>query len=152
MMLIKLFIFFLLLLILPDWYIYRAYIHRVSQKWIRRAYWIPTLFLVTGMTVIFSIHEPMPDSMYRLSNFLLIFLCFAVPKAIFVIVILIMKLLFLISGRRLYGVYIAGVVSRLSHSPTFGYPFGQLDTKWKSNTKSCGYGQCRTSRPGGFYR
>ena len=56
MMLIKLFIFFLLLLILPDWYIYRAYIHRVSQKWIRRAYWIPTLFLVTGMTVIFSIH------------------------------------------------------------------------------------------------
>lgn len=45
MMLIKLFIFFLLLLILPDWYIYRAYIHRVSQKWIRRAYWIPTLFL-----------------------------------------------------------------------------------------------------------
>lgn len=48
MMLIKLFIFFLLLLILPDWYIYRAYIHRVSQKWIRRAYWIPTLFLVTG--------------------------------------------------------------------------------------------------------
>ena len=104
MMLIKLFIFFLLLLILPDWYIYRAYIHRVSQKWIRRAYWIPTLFLVTGMTVIFSIHEPMPDSMYRLSNFLLIFL----PKAIFVIVILIMKLLFLISGRRLYGGYIAG--------------------------------------------
>ena len=114
MMLIKLFIFFLLLLILPDWYIYRAYIHRVSQKWIRRAYWIPTLFLVTGMTVIFSIHEPMPDSMYRLSNFLLIFLCFAVPKAIFVIVILIMKLLFLISGRRLYGGYIAGVVALAS--------------------------------------
>ena len=113
-MLIKLFIFFLLLLILPDWYIYRAYIHRVSQKWIRRAYWIPTLFLVTGMTVIFSIHEPMPDSMYRLSNFLLIFLCFAVPKAIFVIVILIMKLLFLISGRRLYGGYIAGVVALAS--------------------------------------
>jgi uncharacterized protein len=102
MMLIKLFIFFLLLLILPDWYIYRAYIHRVSQKWIRRAYWIPTLFLVTGMTVIFSIHEPMPDSMYRLSNFLLIF------------VILIMKLLFLISGRRLYGGYIAGVVALAS--------------------------------------
>lgn len=114
MMLIKLFIFFLLLLILPDWYIYRTYIHRVSQKWIRRAYWIPTLFLVTGMTVIFSIHEPMPDSMYRLSNFLLIFLCFAVPKAIFVIVILIMKLLFLISGRRLYGGYIAGVVALAS--------------------------------------
>lgn len=32
MMLIKLFIFFLLLLILPDWYIYRAYIHRCITK------------------------------------------------------------------------------------------------------------------------
>lgn len=114
MMLIKLFIFFLLLLVLPDWYIYRAYIRRVSQKWIRWAYWIPTLFLLTGMAVIFSIHEPMPDSMYRLSNFLLIFLCFAVPKAIFVIVILIMKLLFLISGRRLYGGYIAGILALAS--------------------------------------
>lgn len=33
MMLIKLFLFFLLLLILPDMYIYKAYIRRVSQKW-----------------------------------------------------------------------------------------------------------------------
>ena len=32
MMLIKLFLFFLLLLILPDMYIYKAYIRRVSQK------------------------------------------------------------------------------------------------------------------------
>lgn len=33
MMLIKLFIFFLLLLILPDWYIYRAYIGSVDFSW-----------------------------------------------------------------------------------------------------------------------
>ena len=33
MMLIKLFLFFLVLLILPDMYIYKAYIRRVSQKW-----------------------------------------------------------------------------------------------------------------------
>ena len=32
MMLIKLFLFFLLLLILPDMYIYKAYIRRVSQS------------------------------------------------------------------------------------------------------------------------
>lgn len=114
MMLIKLFIFFLLLLVLPDWYIYRAYICRVSQKWIKWAYWIPTFFLLTGMAVIFSIHEPMPDSMYRLSNFLLIFLCFAVPKAMFVIIILFMKLLYLISGRKLYGGYVAGTLALAS--------------------------------------
>lgn len=46
--------------------------------------------------------------MQRLSNFLLIFLCFSVPKALFVIVILFMKLLYIISGKKLYGGYVAG--------------------------------------------
>ena len=69
MMLIKLFLFFLLLLILPDMYIYKAYIRRVSQKWTHWAYWLPSLFLLLGMTLVFSIHEPRPDSMQRLSNF-----------------------------------------------------------------------------------
>lgn len=90
---------FLLLLILPDMYIYKAYIRRVSQKWTHWAYWLPSLFLLLGMTLVFSIHEPRPDSMQRLSNFLLIFLCFSVPKALFVIVILFMKLLYIISGK-----------------------------------------------------
>ena len=63
MMLIKLFLFFLLLLILPDMYIYKAYIRRVSQKWTHWAYWLPSLFLLLGMTLVFSIHEPRPDSM-----------------------------------------------------------------------------------------
>lgn len=108
MMLIKLFLFFLLLLVLPDVYIYKNYIHRISQKWIRRAYWVPTLFLLAGMSVVFSIHEPRPDSMYRLSNFLLLFLCFTVPKAMFVIVSLVMRLLCLVSGKKLHGGLVAG--------------------------------------------
>lgn len=108
MMLIKLFLFFLVLLVLPDLYIDKAYLRRVSQKWIRWAYWLPSLFLLVGMALVFSIHEPRPDSMQRLSHFLLIFLCFAVPKALFVLVILFMKLLYLLSGKRLYGGYVAG--------------------------------------------
>lgn len=68
-------------------------------KWTHWAYWLPSLFLLLGMTLVFSIHEPRPDSMQRLSNFLLIFLCFSVPKALFVIVILFMKLLYIISGK-----------------------------------------------------
>lgn len=110
-MLIKLFLFFLLLLVLPDLYIYKAYIKKVSQKWIRYAYWIPTLFLFLGMAFIFSIHEPLPDSMQRLSHFLLLFLCFTVPKTMFTIVILLMKLLYMMSGRKLYGGYIAGLLA-----------------------------------------
>lgn len=111
MMLIKLFLFFLVLLVLPDLYIYKTYIRHVSQKWIRWAYWLPTAFLLLGMLLVFSIHEPRPDSMQRLSNFLLIFLCFAVPKALFVIVILFMKLMYLLSGKKLYGGYVAGALA-----------------------------------------
>ena len=101
-MLIKLFLFFLLLLVLPDMYIYKTYI-RHSPRWMRRAYWIPSLFLVSGMLLIFSIHEPRPESMQRLSLFLLTFLCFAVPKALFAIIRLIMKGLQALLGRYLYG-------------------------------------------------
>lgn len=114
MMLIKLFLFFLVLLVLPDLYIYKAYIRRVSQRWIRWAYWLPSAFLLLGMILIFSIYEPRPESMQRLSNFLIIFLCFAVPKALFVIVILFMKLLYLISGRKLYGGYVAATLALAS--------------------------------------
>lgn len=113
-MLIKLFLFFLVLLILPDLYIYKTYIKRVSQKWICWVYWLPTVFLLVGMLLVFSIHEPRPDSMQRLSNFLLIFLCFAVPKALFVIVMLFMKLLYIISGKKLYGGYVAGIIALAS--------------------------------------
>ena len=102
MMLIKLFLFFLLLLVLPDMYIYKAYI-RHSPRWMRRAYWVPSLFLVSGMLLIFSIHEPRPESMQRLSLFLLTFLCFAVPKALFAIIRLMMKGLQALLGRYLYG-------------------------------------------------
>lgn len=101
-MLIKLFLFFLLLLVLPDMYIYKTYI-RHSPRWMRRAYWIPSLFLVSGMLLIFSIHEPRPESMQRLSLFLLTFLCFAVPKALFAIIRLMMKGLQALLGRYLYG-------------------------------------------------
>ncbi|MCD7925750.1 MAG: metallophosphoesterase [Bacteroides sp.] len=114
MMLIKLFLFFLVLLVLPDLYIYKAYIRRVSQRWIRWAYWLPSAFLLLGMILIFSIYEPRPESMQRLSNFLIIFLCFAVPKALFVIVMLFMKLLYLISGRKLYGGYVAATLALAS--------------------------------------
>lgn len=86
MMLLKLFLFFLLLLALPDGYIYTLYIRRHCPTWVRRLYWLPTVLLLAGMGYVFSIHQPQPDSMQRLSHFLVLFLCIAVPKALFALV------------------------------------------------------------------
>ncbi|MDE5677770.1 metallophosphoesterase [Phocaeicola sp.] len=113
MMLIKLFLFFLLLLALPDMYIHKTYIRRFPQ-WIRRAYWLPSLFLLSGMLLIFSLHEPRPNSMQRLSHFLLIFLCFAVPKLLYVLAVLFMNFLQFISGKKLYKEYVAAGLGLLS--------------------------------------
>lgn len=78
MMLIKLFLFFLLLLILPDMYIYKAYIRRVSQKWTHWAYWLPSLFLLLGMTLVFSkteIIQSNPSIISQLTSIISIYLC-----------------------------------------------------------------------------
>lgn len=91
--LFELFIFFLILIVLPDWYIYRTYIRNYQQKWIRFIYALPGILLLLGMLVIFSTFEPRPESMNRLSGFLIFFLCICVPKAIFVCCILAFKAL-----------------------------------------------------------
>lgn len=91
--LFELFIFFLILIVLPDWYIYRTYIRNYQQKWIRFVYAMPGILLLLGMLVIFSTFEPRPESMNRLSGFLILFLCICVPKAIFICCILVFKAL-----------------------------------------------------------
>lgn len=91
--LFELFIFFLILIVLPDWYIYRTYIRNYQQKWIRFVYAMPGILLLLGMLVIFSTFEPRPESMNRLSGFLILFLCICVPKTIFVCCILVFKVL-----------------------------------------------------------
>lgn len=91
--LFELFIFFLILIVLPDWYIYRTYIRNYQQKWIRIVYAMPGILLLLGMLAIFSTFEPRPESMNRLSGFLILFLCICVPKAIFVCCILVFKAL-----------------------------------------------------------
>lgn len=89
--LVELFLFFTVLMALPDWYIYRTYILRLKEKVWHRLYWLPSLLLFIGMTVIFLSYEPRPEAMNRLSTFLIVFLCVNVPKAIFSIATLLFK-------------------------------------------------------------
>ncbi len=91
MMLLKLFLFFLFLLGLPDWYIYKKYVKRSSYRWARVLHWLPSISLLLGMVFIFSLYEPKPSSLSVLSLFLITFLCITVPKAIFCIFVLLLK-------------------------------------------------------------
>ena len=89
--LVELFLFFVVLMALPDWYIYRHYISRLKHFWLRRLYWLPSILLLIGMVLIFISFEPRPEAMNRLSLFLITFLCFNVPKAIFSLATLLFK-------------------------------------------------------------
>ncbi len=91
MMLLKLFLFFLFLLGLPDWYIYKKYVKRSPYRWARVLHWMPSIALLLGMVCIFSLYEPKPSSLSVLSLFLITFLCFTVPKAIFCIFVLLLR-------------------------------------------------------------
>ena len=81
--LLLLFLFFIVLMGLPDWYIYRRYVSRWKQVWMRRIYWLPSTLLLIGMFITFGTYEPRPEAMNRLSLLLIVFLCINVPKAIF---------------------------------------------------------------------
>ena len=81
--LLLLFLFFIVLMGLPDWYIYRRYVSRWKQVWMRRLYWLPSTLLLIGMFITFGTYEPRPEAMNRLSLLLIVFLCVNVPKAIF---------------------------------------------------------------------
>ena len=89
--LVELFLFFTVLMALPDWYIYRNYMLRLKEKVWHRLYWLPSLLLFIGMAIIFLSYEPRPEAMNRLSTFLIVFLCVNVPKAIFSIATLLFK-------------------------------------------------------------
>ena len=72
--LLELFLFFIVLMGLPDWYIYRNFIKQWKPAWVRRLYWLPTILLLIGMIVVFYTYEPRPQAMNRLSLFLIVFL------------------------------------------------------------------------------
>lgn len=85
-MLQRVFIFLLLLLILPDIYLYRMYIiHLIKKKAVRYLYWIPSLLLLSGVIYLiyftgnnFADHHPEYIGCYAVLFFLIVS-----PKLIF---------------------------------------------------------------------
>lgn len=88
--LFELFLFFIALMALPDWYIYRHYIRHWKNKWMRLSYWIPSVSLLVAMGYIFGGFAP-ESSLSALGVFLVVFLCINVPKALFSILMPLVK-------------------------------------------------------------
>ena len=87
---LELFLFFIVLMALPDWYIYRHYIRHWKNKWMRLSYWIPSVSLLIAMGYIFGGFAP-ESSLSALGVFLVVFLCINVPKALFSILMPLVK-------------------------------------------------------------
>ena len=88
--LFELFLFFIVLMALPDWYIYRHYIRHWKNKWMRLSYWIPSVSILVAMGYIFGGFAP-ESSLSALGVFLMVFLCINVPKALFSILMPLVK-------------------------------------------------------------
>ena len=111
LMIIELFAFFLLLMGLPDWYIYHTRIRPLKKKWVKKLYWVPTICFFAVMVFILFTHEPRPHAMNRLSMFLIIFLCVNVPKAIFSLLSLLLRFVARKINHEFYESYIALILA-----------------------------------------
>ena len=124
--LFELCLFFILLMGLPDWYIYRQYIRQWKRPFLRLIYWVPSVLLLIGMLVIFGSFKPHSDSMKYLSIFLITFLCVNVPKVVFTLLAFLFKKVTRKIGHSSYANYLAFTLSLF----TMGYLlFGAIKGK-----------------------
>lgn len=90
MILLRVSLLFLALFLLPDWYIYKTYLSEgVSKKWKQRFWW-PT-FLLLFLLVVFLIgHNQLFD---YFGTYLIVALCVTIPKAIFSLTSILLRLI-----------------------------------------------------------
>ena len=104
----ELFLLFIVLTGLPDWYIYRTYIRKWKKKAMRMLYWVPSIVLLLGMVYVFGSFKAKPESMNLLGIFLVTFLTISVPKIIFTLLSLLFRAILPKSKGRFLGICIAG--------------------------------------------
>ena len=104
----ELFLLFIAMTGLPDWYIYRTYIRKWKKKAMRMLYWIPSILLLLGMVYVFGSFKAKPESMNLLGIFLITFLTINVPKIVFSLLSLLFRAILPKSKGRFLGNCIAG--------------------------------------------
>ena len=98
MILLRVAIFFLLMLLLPDWYIHRVYIRCKKNKLYNRLLWWPTIGLLLLLAIFIALHDSLHD---YFGIYLIVTLCFCIPKLTFVLFSLILRGINKISGLKI---------------------------------------------------
>lgn len=98
MILLRVAIFFLLMLLLPDWYIHCAYIRCKKNKLYSRLLWWPTIGLLLLLVIFIALHDSLHD---YFGIYLIVTLCFCIPKLTFVLFSLILRGINKISGLKI---------------------------------------------------
>ena len=80
MILLRVTIFFLVMLLLPDWYIHRIYIKGKNNKLYSRLLWWPTIALLVLLAGSIAFHDYVHN---YFGIYLIIALCFCIPKLTF---------------------------------------------------------------------
>lgn len=109
----ELFLLFIAMTGLPDWYIYRTYIRKWKKKAMRMLYWAPSILLLLGMVYVFGSFKTKPESMNLLGIFLITFLTINVPKIVFSLLSLVFRAILPKSKGRFLGNCIAGASALL---------------------------------------
>ena len=104
----ELFLLFIAMTGLPDWYIYRTYIRTWRKKAMRMLYWVPSIVLLLGMVYVFGSFKAKPESMNLLGIFLITFLTINVPKIVFSLLSLLFRAILPKSKGQIVGNCIAG--------------------------------------------
>lgn len=83
-MLLRILILILIMLGLPDTYIYIMYIRKWTKRlWLRLLWWLPSLALLIAMLCIMSSNDMKPEHQPWVSIYMFVFLCVCAPKTLF---------------------------------------------------------------------
>ena len=123
MILLRVSLIFLVLFLLPDWYIYKTYLTSLHHRRWKRAYWLPTVLLLLILVIFLIGHDTLHE---YFGTYLIVALCVTIPKTVFMLTSILLKLFRRLVKRPVPHGWIALAPALL----TFGYVlFGAIKGK-----------------------